>query len=124
MKEQAKRMERCRVHLDDDYPFYGYFLMRLDLISDPSCKTACTNGYYIKYNPHFTSVLNDKQLKTLLIHEIRHIIYKHHLRIGSRNRDQWNDACDYAINWEIVYEDRLEMIKGIWIPVWMQEVRK
>lgn len=112
--EQEKRIQRARVHLQSDYPFYGYILMQLEIIQDElNTETAKTNGHYIKYNPGFISTLSNKQLKTLLIHEVEHIIKNHHIRAKGRDFKYWNEATDYAINYDLVYNYNLEPIKDM-----------
>lgn len=82
--------------LDD--PFYGYLLLRQDVIQDPSVETACTNGKTIRYNPKFTRKMTLPQLKGLLKHEVMHVAHMHHLRRQQRDHQRWNMAGDYVIN--------------------------
>lgn len=82
--------------LDD--PFYGYLLLRQEILPDRTISTACTNGLRIRYNPEFVNKLTLPQLKGLLKHEVMHIASMHHLRRGHRDPTKWNIAGDYVIN--------------------------
>lgn len=84
------------VVLDD--PFYGYMLLRQEIVQDPACKTMSTNGFRIRYNPKFVRDLPLAQVKGVLKHEVMHIVSKHHLRRQQREPDKWNMAGDYVIN--------------------------
>lgn len=79
-------------------PFYGYLLLRQELIQDLSIPTAGTNGSRIRYNPKFIRNLSISQVKGLFKHEVMHVAHMHHLRRQRRGHEKWNAACDYAIN--------------------------
>ena len=79
-------------------PFYGYLLLRQELIQDDKIQTAGTNGFWLRYNPKFIRSLTLPQLKGLFKHEVMHVAHMHHLRRGTRTGRKWNVACDYAIN--------------------------
>lgn len=83
-------------------PFYGYMLLRQDVIQNPNIESASTNGNRIQYNPEWTNTLTFDQLKGLLKHEIMHIAHMHHLRRGIRSPDKWNKAADYVINAHLI----------------------
>jgi len=91
-------MERTRIQLMLDYPFFGSLALTLDLVPDESIETASTNGKIIRYNPTFVNVLTNSQKMFLYIHEICHIILGHSVRRGDRNPTTWNIAADYAVN--------------------------
>ena len=81
-----------------DHVFFGYFALTLEFLIDDSVGTACTNGSYIKFSRQFVATLTDAELEGLIIHEILHVVGKHHLRRNGREPDRWNIACDCAIN--------------------------
>lgn len=83
-------------------PFYGYLLLRMDIIQDPYQPTACTNGKYIKYNPTFLRNLTLSKAKGLFKHEVMHVAHMHHLRRDNREPRRWGEACDWVINAELV----------------------
>lgn len=67
-------------------------------IPDESIKTASTDGKSIKYNPEYFYSLGFDQRKTLICHELLHILLGHHLRLRGKDSEKWNIACDYVIN--------------------------
>lgn len=79
-------------------PFYGYMLLRREVLQNPNIPTASTNGIRIQYNPAFIRDLSLDQLKGLFKHEVMHIASMHHLRRGLREPGKWGKACDYVIN--------------------------
>lgn len=97
-QEMAKKFMKAKSNVLLDDPFYGYILLRHEIIQTRQVKTASINGQSIKYNPDFIRPLTQSQLKGLLKHEVMHIASMHHCRRGTRKPKEWNDAGDYAIN--------------------------
>lgn len=89
-------------------PFYGYLLLRQDVVQDANIPTACVNGKRLRYNPAFLRSLTNLQIKGLLKHEIMHVAYMHHLRRGTRDPEKWNIAGDYVIN-ALLVENGVEL---------------
>src|SRR5690606_38844242 len=52
----------------------------------------------IEYNPHFFASLTMPELKAVIAHEVCHLAFYHHLRMGNRDIEMWNVACDFAVN--------------------------
>lgn len=93
-----EKIEKARIALTIEEPFFGSLALRMPLVKDPKCTTAYTNGKLIGYNPDFIHGLTSDQLKGLLAHEVMHVALAHHLRRGERDPGKWNVAGDYAIN--------------------------
>ena len=89
---------QARVALLLDQPFFGSLSMYLKLNEDTEVKTACTDGYQIRYNPTFIASLTPAETRGLLAHEVMHVALQHHRRRGNRAAKKWNRAGDYAIN--------------------------
>jgi len=72
-----------------------------EVIIDPACPTAATNGRDVRYGEKFCSKLNQKQLRYVDLHEnlhkgLRHcVLYK---AIVEKYPDESNRAQDYVIN--------------------------
>lgn len=68
--------------------------------------TACTNGRWIKYDPTFLETLTRRERLGLALHEILHIVRKHHLITEIDGvaivHDLANQAYDYWINRELL----------------------
>ncbi len=92
---------RARIGLAMRNPFLSSALMRLPFRSVPQvewCPTMATDGYRIFYNPHWTSLQSQAQLRGVLAHELLHVLFEHSSRMGSRDPSRWNVACDHAVN--------------------------
>lgn len=96
------RLARARVGLVRNAPFYATLAMTVDLQSDDTVETMCTNGAWIKYSPAFVDTLSDAELRGVLAHECGHIANLHHTRRGSRDPEMWNVAADYVLNAQLV----------------------
>jgi predicted metal-dependent peptidase len=100
------RVSQAKSLLLMDQVFFATLIMGTKIIEtetlpggDPN-PTAATDMKNIYYNPKFILGLPDVDMvKFVLAHEVMHIAMMHTLRIGGRDPDKWNIACDYAINW-------------------------
>lgn len=106
------RISKQRTALVLDQPFFGALALRLRVVEDPSCKTFWTNGEALGYNPTYLSSLNDLETRGVLAHEVLHVANGHCWRMGDRDPDLWNDACDHAIN-PIVLDAGMLLPKGV-----------
>jgi predicted metal-dependent peptidase len=89
--------------------YYGYFSLYFNFVEDDKLPAAAgvtfnkhlifmynpilLDEYYVKYGSNF--------LKFLVIHEVNHILLKHHFRTGERNHELSNIAQDMIINYSI-----------------------
>jgi predicted metal-dependent peptidase len=96
--EQAQRIERAVVKMVVDHPFFAALTLKLQIEQDASVPTFCTDGVRLIYNPEFAAKLDDREVFTVLGHEVAHLAFGHLWRKGSRNHQQWNMATDYVIN--------------------------
>ena len=62
---------------------------------DDTIPTMCTDGRSIKWNSAFVDSLTALETIFVMAHEVMHIAFKHPLRIGKRDAERWNIACDY-----------------------------
>ena len=102
-RKPPTRMERvniARSHMLNDQPFYGVPAHKLVLIEDSTLKppTAATDGTRLLFHPTFIDGKTDKQLQFVVAHEALHCMMKHPYRLGTRDHDTWNVACDFNIN--------------------------
>jgi len=97
-----KRMVRARASLIQKHPFWGTLAMHLRLVEDPGCGTMWVDGENLGYDPLFLDELSERELEGVNAHEIAHCAYLHHTRRGTRDIELWNDACDYAINRDLI----------------------
>lgn len=100
-EEMAKKVMKAKSNVLLDDPFYGYILLRHEVVQTRSVPTASINGKQIKYNPDFVRPLTLSQLKGLLKHEVMHVAAMHHLRRDKRKHKKWNIAGDHMINLQL-----------------------
>lgn len=81
-----------------EFVFYATILAKLKIVLDERVGTASTDGIHLTFAPTFVASLDHKQRVFLLMHELKHVIYKHVDRRSDRNPKMWNVACDYVIN--------------------------
>jgi predicted metal-dependent peptidase len=75
---------------------------------DETVPTACTNGRDEFYGRNFVKLLNDAELRFLVLHEVYHKLYKHlHIwrHLYDENPKLANCANDYVINIKIADEN-------------------
>jgi predicted metal-dependent peptidase len=96
------RLLKARTQLLLDEPFYGTLLMQLKMVEDRKCKTMWVDGVSIGYNPKFVAQCTDEELKGTLCHEVEHVTRGHCWRRKGRDHKDWNYACDYAINPDVL----------------------
>jgi|TARA_R110000822_G_scaffold117536_1_gene249829 predicted metal-dependent peptidase len=84
--------------------FYATLMLGLNfkMINDPDM-TMATDGKDLLWSPHFVLEGNQTKNTFVILHEILHVVFKHHLRRGKRNPRLWNNAADYVINALIVH---------------------
>jgi predicted metal-dependent peptidase len=96
--DTIKRVQRARTTMLIDMPFFGVLALQLQVIEDPTCQTAWTNGQAIGFNPAFVATLSSDALIALIAHEVMHCACGHPWRESGRQHGRWNQAADYAIN--------------------------
>lgn len=89
---------RARKELLLDEPFYGVCALRLELVEDNTCDTMWTDGVRIGYNVDYVLETPYIEAKGVVVHEVMHVANGHPWRRGNRDPELWNEACDLAIN--------------------------
>lgn len=98
MTTASQKMVKARANLVMGHPFFGTLALRLKIVEDPSIETASCDGTSIRYNPKFVNKLPLSKVQGMIAHEVMHPAFLHHTRRGSRDKNKWNQACDYSIN--------------------------
>ena len=98
INEIRRGLQRFKMDMMKEYPFYGDILMRIDIREDTSVETAQTNGKWISYNPAFFAGLTEGQRNYVLLHEVLHVLLLHWKRGTDKYPVVWNIACDYVVN--------------------------
>lgn len=102
-----------------DYKFYGHFFMYMHIIPDENIPTACVTvvgtKMQMRYNPTFVSLLTVPEVKWLLCHELKHLLYDHINRTidGGYDPKKSNIVQDQIINTVIDEDFDTEVVKPI-----------
>lgn len=100
---QAKELlTKARSKLIIEEPFYGSLSMRLEFVKNNRIPAMSVDGRYQFYNSQWVSEQSVKKLTFVLAHEVSHLVLQHHLRREGRDFKIWNQACDYAVNSELL----------------------
>jgi len=97
MKTEEK-ITKARASLVLTAPFFASLALKMKLVADPTCQTMWVDGVSMGYNPKFIEPLPLEQVKGLICHEVMHVACHHNTRRGERDFQNWNIACDYAID--------------------------
>lgn len=97
-----QKMDRAFDELVLKQRFFAVLKSQLKWKPDPTAKTAWTDGKNVGWNPAFIGTLQNGEVLGVVVHEMTHPMFKHHLRRGTRKPRQWNIACDYAVNPKIL----------------------
>lgn len=106
-------LDRAKVSIVTQHPFFASILMKRQLIEDRSIKTAAVDQRgQIYINPDWFDTLSVDEIVFVLAHEIGHVIGQHALRRGSRTPKRWNIAGDAWINDMLKASNIGQPIKG------------
>ena len=92
------KISRSLTKLAIHHPFFGAVAFRLNILEDAKTKTMSTNGKCIKWGRAFVDDMTEEETMGVIVHEIYHVVLKHHLRRGDRDNKRWNYAADLCIN--------------------------
>ena len=98
LMEIYKPMKKARSELLIKHHFFGKLVMHLELVETDQVDTMATDGSKIYYNKDFVDTLTHQEIVGVQVHEVLHVVFKHHLRRGKRDKHFWNVAGDYVIN--------------------------
>ena len=94
----AQDLQHFRMEMLMYRPFFGDILLRLPIIQDDSIRTACTDGWTIRWNSRFLSGMNSAQRHYVLMHEVLHTLLMHPSRMQEHDHEIWNIAADMVVN--------------------------
>ena len=81
-----------------DHTWFGTLALRLEIIADPSTKTAATDGISLWFNPEWFDPLNRPKQLGVTMHEVLHCALGHMWRIEGRDPDIAQEAADHVVN--------------------------
>lgn len=95
----TERLQKARTRILLDHPFFSAILLRRALTeSDRHPTLAVDVDGNIYYNAQFVMRLSTDETVFALCHEVLHVIGRHALRRGRRDRKRWIYAADAWIN--------------------------
>jgi predicted metal-dependent peptidase len=98
MGKAEKLLEKAKIQLILNEPFFAACALKIGYIENATIETCRTNGKVLQYNPSFICSFPLEIVRTLIAHEVMHVVLLHPLRTGNKDKKIWNMACDYAIN--------------------------
>src|SRR5512139_3030623 len=100
MTSRDRRLEKARMLVLFNVPFFAIGVAKMPVVWDDSIPTASTDGKVIKWSGKWFDSLPDPVLPTVLCHEVCHCLFGHLWRVPSGNCDWdiWNQATDHAVN--------------------------
>lgn len=130
MFSPEEKVAQARMAIATEYPFFGSIFFRLDIHEDDTCPTAWTDGTSIGYNLDWLSQHEIPQIIGVFIHEILHIILKHHLReelnpnMSEKDHGKFNRAADYALNPSVLNTPGVDLPFGCLVDLtnWADEL--
>src|SRR3546814_18180684 len=102
MSAATEKLLKARARLLTSQPFYATLALHLELVEDSTCETMWTDGRRAGFNPAHVEEAALSELEGGLAHLVTHCALLHHVRRGGRDAKQWNAACDYAINPDLI----------------------
>ena len=99
-----ERVRKARATLILERKFYGVLVSNVEPVISTALPTAGTNGKQHIWNPDYVNTLTQPELIGVQAHESEHDARHHGTRRGNRDALEWNIACDYAINGDLLAE--------------------
>lgn len=106
-----QRYKDARSLVAMEQPFFATVLFHLKEQETREIKTMATDGKTIFVNPDFVEKLTLQETAGVIIHEVCHVIFMHHLRLAEMDNGMgltkgsiaklWNCATDFAINFQL-----------------------
>ena len=113
-QQATDRVMKARAEVILTRRFYGVLVSNVEPVLSRQFPTMATNGKQHFFNPKFVMGLNKNHLgrsvspealiKGVQCHETEHDARHHGTRRGTRDPKKWNEACDYAINIDLIRE--------------------
>jgi predicted metal-dependent peptidase len=93
------KLDKAKVSLVTQHPFFAAILMKRKIIFDRTIKTAAVDQRaQIYVNPDWIEERTVDEIVFVLAHEVGHVIGQHASRRGTRQAKKWNTAGDAWIN--------------------------
>ena len=108
----VKMIQTARAELILSRPFYAVLVGQVEPVPSWKFPTMATDSVKHYFNPEFIASLSAKKVLGVQAHESEHDARHHSTRRNGRDPKRWNEACDYAINGDLIAEG-FELPDGI-----------
>ena len=99
LRDIVKRLQKARLSLMQEQPFYAVLLLHMEFSLDPMCETAYTDGKRIVFGPEFLGGLSAEELELVMMHEALHAALGHTAKLeDGYDFDLYSTACDIVVN--------------------------
>lgn len=104
------RLTACRL-----WPAATSAILSLVPVERPGLGTLAVDKHWrLYFDPEFLQSVDDKTAAVIVLHEVSHLLLRHHERAGgTRNWELWNIAADCAVNFRLQAEGH--SIPGDWM---------
>ena len=95
------RISRAKIRLLETNPFFAYLVSNMIINENNNMlikSIAVDFNGNLHYDSSFIKQLSDSQLRTILCHEVLHLVFNHLERRSSRNPIVWNIGVDIIVN--------------------------
>ena len=82
--------------------FFATIMHNLE-VKEVATGTMATDGKDLMWSPDWVKTCSASKTAFVVLHELLHVTFKHHMRRGDRDPEVWNIAADFAINTYIVF---------------------
>lgn len=86
------------LHLDKRFIGMSKYVVNINFYWSYAIDTACAGHGFIFFNPEFWNKLSEEKRKTIIAHEIWHLMLNHLERGEGYDPDSYNQAADHVIN--------------------------
>lgn len=109
----VKAITTARVNLLFNAPFFGNIATRLELVDASKwCKSFATDAKHFFYNREFIKALTPNELVFIFGHVVMHCAFEHIGRGRGKDKEIWDIATDYVVNYTLVKAKLGDMPKG------------
>lgn len=98
-KQLQQKVDAALYTLQAKFPFWGPCVYWTNAtVEDMGGYRAATDGRNIIFDAKFIEGASQALINGVAVHEMEHILRMHHIRMGDREPEVWNLACDTIIN--------------------------
>jgi len=100
--DKSEKIRMARYYAAHKFPYYSTGLFSMKMIKVDGLETMGVDKFWrCYYSEETIEKWGEKVTATVLIHELSHLLRKHHERISNREAMAWNHATDREINDDI-----------------------